>query len=321
MKTVLITGCGGFIGSHLAECFLARGWDVVGMVHRNQANLKHLEGRLEICVATMEDRAAVEELVARARPEAVVHLAAQSHIMRSWQQPAATLQMNVLGAIHLLEAVRACAPQAVVVVVGSSAQYGRANRGTEPCSEESSFQPSSPYGVSKVAQDLLAQLYGRSYGLRTIRVRPFAIMGPRKDWDAVSEFARGIIQAERGSLDPLRVGNLDVVRDFMDVRDSAAAMVHLVEHGKAGEAYNLCTGIGTRLGDLLQLMIAASGVSLSVVPDPSLLRRSDDLVLVGNSRKLRETGWQPAISLSQSVQDTLAFWRRQVNLVPEVSAL
>lgn len=319
LEPVLITGAGGFIGSYLAEELLGRGVPICAAVHRGPGQLAPLADRfadrMRIAPVEMTDAMAVDRLVAGERPSSVVHLAAQDLIAPSWQDPAGTFATNMTGTYHLLDAIQRHAPQARVIVASSSAAYGLPpSSGGSPILEEAPFQPGNPYGVSKVAQEMVAIMAGRSLGLAVIRVRPFSLIGPRKAPDAVSDFARGIVRVERGETDALSVGNLNAARDFLDVRDAVQALALLLERGRRGDAYNLCTGVQRTLREIVEAFMAVSGRAVNVRVDPARLRASDDPVLVGDPGKLQRLGWQPEIPLRQSLLDILEYWRAQAGI-------
>lgn len=285
-----------------------RGWDVVGTVHQHKKNLESLEGAITLRTLDLADREAIGHLILETRPEAVIHLGGQAYIGSSWDDPLGTFDVNILSAFHLLETLRKTQGDPVVIMVGSSAEYGHGHGGN-PISEEAPFRPGSPYGVSKVGQEMLGYMFWRRYGMRVIRVRPFAIIGPRKERDAVSEFAQAIVRIERRQADRVAVGDLEVVRDFLDVRDCARALLQVLEQGRPGQAYNVCSGTGTRLRDLLDGLAALAQAPVTLVPDPNRLRSADDPVLIGDSSRLRALGWQPLVPLPQTLRDTMEFWR------------
>ncbi len=308
MKNCLITGAAGFIGSYLAAYLAEQGERVHGTIHRNSQPVVCLPKGVSLLACDFTNRQQVAAAVAKGIPDYVFHLAAQSTPTRSWKEPEETLQTNVIGTIHLLEAVRAANPRASVVIAGSSAEYGSVTAEELPVKESHPFRPSSPYGASKVAQEMLGYAYFRSYGLRVTSVRPFHITGPGKG-DACNEFARQIVQIERGELDCLRVGNLEAVRDVVDVRDAARALWLVARKGEAGTAYNLCSGQGHSIRELLEGLVSLASVPVLVEPDPARLRPADDPVLVGDSSRLRALGWQPTILLEQTLGDVLSYCR------------
>jgi len=309
MKNCLITGAAGFIGSYLAAYLAEEGMCVTGTVHHNSRPLVHLSESVELISCDLNDRCQVEQIMQKVTPDFVFHLAAQSNIPRSWKEPGETLQANVLGTVHLLEAVRSANPKAAVIIAGSSAEYGSIRPEELPIKESQPFRPSSPYGASKVAQEMLGYAYFRSYGLRVTSVRPFYISGPAKS-DACNEFARQIVKIERGQQDGLKVGNLEAVRDLVDVRDAARALLFVAEKGEPGMAYNLCSGQRHSMREFLDGLISLASVPVKVESDPARMRPADDPVLVGNSSLLRSLGWQPTIHLKQTLVDILDYRRR-----------
>lgn len=309
MNSCLITGAGGFIGSHLSELMVEKGWAVHGTVHRSSQKSWYLPDKVCVLKTDIRDALLTRALVAEVKPDVIFHLASQTYIQASWENPEDTLATNILGTLNLLEAVRSADLNPIVIVAGSSAEYGSVGSCEGLISEEQAFRPGSPYAVSKIGEDMLAYSYWRRHGLRIIRVRPFALIGPRKLGDAVSDFARGIVRVEQGKADCLSVGNLDSIRDFIDVRDGAKALALLAERGQSGEVYNICAGEGRALKEVVDELVAASNGPVTIVADPKRMRPSDDSVLVGDNRKLRDIGWEPQITLRQTLIDTLAFWR------------
>ena len=305
----LITGAGGFIGGYLAEHLLSAGDRVWGMDREPGAVCQTLEQRgLRFVRGDILNGAEMGELLADLRPDVVYHLAAQSFPGRSWEQPALTFDINVRGTVSLLEAVRSSGGKPVVIPICSSAEYAP-RVVTTPITEDSPLGPSTPYGVSKLTQDHIARLYGERYGLPVVRVRPFYLVGPRKMGDVCSDFARGVVAVERGAQPGLKVGNLDVIRDLLDVRDGVGAMRVLAEKGRAGSVYNICLGTGYRVGDILDRLIALAGKPVQVSVDPARVRSLDEPVKIGDNRRLRELGWAPRISMEQTLRDILDYWR------------
>lgn len=309
MKKCLITGCGGFIGSYLAEFLLEMELDVYGTVHQNSGNIDHLTDTLIIFKCDILDKERVDSIVAEVKPDFVFHLAAQSLILPSWQDPGKTFRVNTLGTLYLLESIRKAAIDPVIEVAGSSAEYGLCDAGELPIKESRELRPCNPYGVSKVAEDMLAHLYWQTYSTKIIRIRPFYIVGPRKVSDVCSDFAMGIAQIEAGQRDSLSVGNLDTVRDLVDVRDAVRAMWLLVEKGTPGQVYNICSGKGYRIKEILDKLISLSSRHIKVCPDPNRMRPSDEPILIGDSSRLDDLGWKPQILIEATLSDILDYWR------------
>lgn len=303
---VIVTGAGGFIGWHLVGLLIRRG-DVVQPWH-HKAAADDWHSRADNVVVDITDPAAVFRQLKRFTPDAVVHLAAQSFPGRSWDEPVSTYEVNVLGAVHLLDGIRGLAKPPRLLVAGSSAEYAEAADG-RPISENAPTQPDSPYGASKLAVDHLVQLYGPRYGLDLVRFRPFFLIGPRKTGDVCSDLARQVVAIERGKTGPIRMGALDVVRDFIDVRDGVAGIVRIMDAGLRGEVYNVSGGAGVSIGQVLDAFRRLAGKPLDVIQDPALMRPLDQKVKVGDNAKLRALGWKPSLGLEESLRTILDYWR------------
>lgn len=300
-----ITGIDGFIGSHLTQALLAVGDTISGLSQNKARDDKNVT----VYQADITDAEAVTAAITKAAPDRIFHLAAQSNITRSLEQPRETFDVNINGSINLFEVVRAHIPDTVVISVGSSAEYGGSGHDQDTIDEQTPLVPSSPYGASKASQSLLAGLYARVCSLRVIHVRPFAIIGPGKVGDAVSDFCRAVVRIEEGGTPTLSAGNLDVVRDFMDVRDCAQAFQLIAERGAAGETYNVCNGVGASLQQILQELQQLAGKPFTVVNDPARLRPVDDHRLVGDNAKLCTLGYKRRYDLPATVRVTLDSWR------------
>jgi GDP-4-dehydro-6-deoxy-D-mannose reductase len=257
----------------------------------------------------MLDKAQIESVVREARPEAIFHLAAQTLPSRSWQEPEATFQVNVLGTLNLLEAVRAAGLDPVLVVAGSSAEYGPSDTQEIPIKEDAPLRPASPYGVSKAATTLLALLYRRAFGMRVVVARPFFVIGSRKSGDVCSDFARGVVAVEKGKQPSLKVGNLEAVRDLLDVEDAVRALWLVVQKGVPGEVYNVCSGTGHKIETVLEILVNMGSRPIPIEPDPRRLRPVDEPAVVGDNSRLRALGWAPHVALDQSLACILDYWR------------
>jgi GDP-4-dehydro-6-deoxy-D-mannose reductase len=315
--TILVTGIAGFVGGHLVELLRAEHPDdgIAGIVRPGTPVPEPLREGVRLLEADLEDPAAVESAVAAVRPESIVHLAGQSSVHESWSNPAATLRTNVIGLLNVFEAVRRRRLEPRVLVVGSAEEYGGVDVDAPPLTEDAPLRPLSPYAVSKVAQGFLALQYALARDLPVVRTRTFPHTGPgRGEAFAESSFARQIAEVEAGRRRPvLAVGNLDAVRDFTDVRDVVRAYRALLDRGAAGEVYNVCSGRGQSIGDILRSLLEISGVQVELQVDRERLRPSDLPSLVGDPRKLREaTGWEPQIPLETSLRDLLDHWRERV---------
>jgi len=306
----LVTGCEGFVGSHLADLLVGKGHKTFGTVYADTNNIDHLRDRITILRCDMNEAENVHEAVKKSEPEYIFHLAAQSFVMTSWEDPHITLRTNILGTLNLLESVRKMKLDPLIEIVGSSSVYGPRSETELPLKEETDFRPTSFYAVSKVGEEMLGYLYAKVYGMRAIRVRPFNMTGPRKIGDACSDFTKGLVEIERGLRKHLEVGNLDTVRDFTDGRDAVEALWIIAERGVSGEAYSLCSGRGYEMRDILNTAISLSGLkNVEVRQVPEKMRPYDDPVYIGDSSKLRRLGWEPKIPMEKTLSDMLEYWR------------
>ena len=315
---VLVTGVTGFVGLHLVEHIsrAAPGAQLFGLQWEEPRADERaiLEGRVALLPGDLTDPASLGAAVAAARPDIVLHLAAAASVILSWQRSARAVQVNALGTIHLLEAVHRADLRPVVVVASSAEIYGTVAPEGGPVTESCPIQPVSPYGASKAAQDMLASQLGRAFDLPVIRMRSFNLTGPRRPPDFVaSSFASQIARIERCLQPPrLRVGNLEVVRDFTDVRDAARAYWMAATAGAPGEAYNLCSGRATPIAEVARTLVTRSRVPVEIEVDPELLRSADIPWLVGDHTRLHEAvGWAPAIPLERTFADLLTWWRQR----------
>jgi GDP-4-dehydro-6-deoxy-D-mannose reductase len=309
------------VGGHLVDFLHAEHPEVEihGVVLPHGGVSWHAVSGARVVEADLTEPAAAAAVVEEVRPEGILHLAGQSSVHLSWLDPAGTLRTNVLGIVHLLDAVRRLGLRPPVLVVGSAEEYGPVGSEEMPIREETPLRPASPYAVSKVAQGALALLYGPAGGLRIVLTRTFHHTGPgRGEAFAESSFARQIAEIEAGRRPPvLRVGNLEAVRDFADVRDVVRAYWRLLDKGEGGVVYNVCSGRGRRIRDLLDTLLAASGARVEVRVDPERLRPSDVPVQVGDPSRLRAaTGWEPRIPLERTLLDLLDDWRARTATAP-----
>lgn len=337
---ILITGVTGMAGSHLVDYLLQReGLEVYGTFRwrSRMDNLDSLkeEGRLNIIAGDLEatlpnrsdssklnlieaditDPFSMKRAVAMVKPDRIFHLAAQSYVPASWSAPAETLHTNIIGTVNLLEAVRAAGIDPAIHVAGSSEEYGYVMPDELPVRETNPLRPLSPYGVSKVAQEMLAYQYFRSYGLKTVVTRGFNHEGPRRgEVFVTSNLAKQITEIEKGLRDAvLYTGDLSSKRDWSDVRDFVKAYWLVVERGTPGEVYNIGSGVVREVREMLDMLLGMTDVSIEVRLDPARLRPSDAKVLVCDATKFKKsTGWQPQIPFEKTLKDLLDYWRERV---------
>ena len=316
---VLITGITGFAGSHLADYILENHPDaqVYGMVRwrSRMENIVHIEDRIHLIEGDLKDMASLKRCLAKAQPDRIFHLAAQSFVPTSWNCPAETFAINAVGQINLFEAVLSLGISPKIQIAGSSEEYGLVNSNEVPMKETNPLRPLSPYAVSKVAQDLLGWQYFKSYGMKIVRTRGFNHTGPRRGNVFIcSNFAKQIVEIEKKKREPImHVGNLEAKRDFTDVRDMVFAYWLSLEKGELGEVYNLGRGKTYSIQEILDMLLAISGAVVKIEVDQDRLRPSDVPVLLSDSSKFKKlTGWEPQIPFNQSLQDLLEYWRERV---------
>jgi len=294
---VLVTGAAGFVGGHLLPRLEADGWSVA-------ASDREMD---------VSDPKAVEARVRDIEPDAIIHLAAVSSVATSWQQPELTYRVNYLGTRTVLEVARRAVPTARVILVSTADLYGSTEPGAAPFDESSELRPHSPYARCKAAADLLGGIYAER-GLDVIRVRPFNHTGPgQTDAFVLPSFARQIASIEAGRSEAsMRVGNLDSVRDFLDIDDVVDAYIRLLDPQVESGIYNVASGSGVRIGDALQTLCSLAGIEPRIEAASEFFRPTD--FAVGDSSRLRDaTGWQPRVSFDRTLEGLLDHWRARVN--------
>ncbi len=311
MSRVLITGATGFTGVHLLAYYAVRGWEVHGTHRSPSVDHSWIPAHAVLHRVDLLDLPAITELMIRVRPNVVHHLAAQSSNVLASHDSWRTLETNARTQYNTLEAILAVEMDTRVVVAGSSDEYGQTPPERNPIDEHAPLLPATPYAVSKVIQDLMAYQYFAGHHLQIVRTRPFHQLGPRRsDRFVAGAFARQVAEIALGRRDAvIRVGNIDLQRDFTDVRDVAKAYALLADQGKAGDVYNIASGTARPLREMLTAMLEVAGVQAEIRTDASRCRPGEAPLLVGDPAKLHAaTGWTPSITFRQSVTDTLAFW-------------
>ncbi len=315
----LITGIGGFAGSHLADLLIAQGEEVHGTVREpsHTGLVAHLleRSRIEVHPIDIRDRRGMTDLLREERYDRIYHLAGLTFIPESVESPEETLDVNLRGTLSLFEAARVAAPTARILHVSSAAAYGDLDDPSKPVEEATPFRPIHPYGFTKAAGDLMAYQYVRQYGLDIVRGRPFNHTGPRQSPVFVcSEFAKAVAEMEEGRRPPeITVGNLDIGRDFSDVRDIVRGYVLLLDRGRTGRSYNLASGRATKVREILTHLIGLAKTEIRIIEDPRKYRPGEVPSIIGSAEKAaREIGWRPEIPLERTLGDLLAWWRAQI---------
>jgi len=310
----LITGITGFVGRHLSHQLDREGWKIFGIdlpVEKERIP----EGVTEYESVDITNLSDLKKTLEKTDPQVIFHLAAQSSVSLSFQDPHPTFMVNLLGTLNLLEVLRHQPKKIKLLIVTSCDIYGSVPEKDLPIDEETPLHPESPYGVSKAAQDMLADQYGKTYDLPIIRLRPFPHTGPGQSPTFVlPNFAQQIAKIEKGKQEPiLWVGNLEARRDFLDVRDVVRAYSLAQEKGEPGEAYNICSGKMFSIGEALKILLSFTEMEIEVRPDPHRLRPLDIPVLKGDGSKFRKkTGWEPKIPFEKTLEDLLNYWREKV---------
>jgi len=313
-QRALITGAGGFVGKHLLAYLLAHtDWHIYGNAHA--ASIRAHQERVIWVASDLTSRTEAAAMVEKVRPDFVFHLAAQSNVQQAFKDPEGTFMTNVIGQLNLLDALRQHVPEARILAVCSSEEYGLVKPEDIPIDEDTPFRPNNPYAVSKIAQDALATQYFLSYGQQNIRVRPFNHIGPgQTEHYVTAAFARQVARIEAGLQEPvIWVGNLEAERDFTDVRDTVGAYHLAITMGEPGEVYNIGSREGRKMQWILDTLISMSKIAVEVRQDPSRMRPSDIPQLICDPSKFQTlTSWKPKIPIEKTLEDILNYWRGKV---------
>lgn len=317
----MITGIGGFVASHHADLLLEKQEEVYGTYrwYEDLSKIAHIRPRLRLVPADLDDLSSLIQCVAEIKPDYIWHMGAQSYVTDSFRFPAATIMTNTIGTLHLLDAVRwvrtmdpAYDPR--IHVCSSSEVYGQVEKDEVPIKETNAFRPANPYAVGKIGEDMIAYQYFKSYGIKTIRTRMFTHTGPRRVMDSAEiAFAKQIVRIEKGLQPPVvKVGNLDSVRTFADVRDAVKAYYLLLRRCAPGEVYNIGGDRTMTIGQMLDTLISLSSARdrIKVVVAAELLRPSDVTLQIPDISKFqKETGWRPEIPFEKTMGDILEYLR------------
>ncbi len=306
---IFITGASGFVGRYLREILKSPGYTIWGTAYPDQPdeasamNVFHLDIRVE---KDIFDR------IKEVKPDWVFHLAAISKVRHSWEKRKETFETNIIGTFNLFEAIRKFAPQARILFVSSSDVYGTKSSSEGPLREGAKIHALNPYAYSKLSGELLSEFYTDVENLDIVIARPFPHTGPGQSSDFVcSDWACQIARIEKGDQEPeISVGDISVHRDFTDVRDVVKAYVLLLDKGKKGEVYNVCSGISYSLKQILHLLLSFSSRSIDVRVDSQKLRKTEIPALLGDNTKIKsELSWEPRIPIEQSLKELLGYWR------------
>lgn len=314
MATYLITGANGFCGRHIVN-IIPKNNVIYGISRNIPEELISKHPHVSYEQLNLLDHSSIFEFLKRNNPDYIIHLAAESSVGLSWKGPINMLNNNIISQINIFEALRELKQYDTKIVIAcSSEEYGLVKESNLPVNEKCGFNPLSAYAVSKITQDMLAYQYYMSYGMNIIRARCFNLIGPgQATYYALSSFAKQIAEIETGKLNnTIYVGNLNVVRDYTDVRSAMEAYCQIILEDTSGSVYNICSGKGECLEDLLNYLISLSDADIKIKIDPSRLRPSDLSIMIGDNTKIKsEIGWEPNIDIHKSLIDLLNYWREQ----------
>lgn len=311
---IMVTGAGGFVGRHLINYLRQKHMVIAaGRSTNPPADINAPYFRMDIT-----DPLSIKSALKQSAPDAVFHLAAQSMVGLAWDDPASTIQVNTIGTINLVNALKDILPLCRIITVGSSEEYGLTGKLGKPLSEDHPCFPQNPYATSKLAMGQVALQLAKRHGLNVIHIRPFNHFGPGQQVGyVVSDFASQVAEIEQNLSPPvLRVGDLTAQRDFTDVRDVVQAYAHLLEKNAASGIYNVCSGIAHSAGEIVEILLSYAAVPIKVEQDPHRMRPSEVPLFVGSYAKLNQaTSWQPGQQFENSILETLNWWRNKVKVV------
>lgn len=309
-----ITGIAGFAGRHLTGLLTSRGDEVAGIEPDESEDVELLSKAhgIKVYIGDIRDEKTLSKALKQFKPDLIFHLAAQSSVRLSFENPQETFSINTIGTLTLLETINKLSLPARTLVIASSEIYGPLTPAECPVTEDHPLKPVNPYAVSKASVDLMAYQYVKAYNQQVYIARAFSHSGPwQKTVGVLSDWAFQVAKIDLGVSPPtIKVGNINVKRDYTDVRDVVKAYLAIVEKGKAGEPYNVCSGIGYELGELLEKYRGFTRKKINIVVDQSRMRPVDIPMLVGSNEKIkRDTGWSPTIPIDTTLKDIFDYWR------------
>ncbi len=314
IKKYLITGAQGFVGHYLISALLEqKNIEIIACTRSLVLQPNLISNTLHISWEELElqNKQAVANLIKKFQPDYIVHLAAVSNIQESWQQPVHCINNNTSLILNIVDAMRIFSPHSKLLAISSAEVYD--TNVEAPYSETSSTFSKNPYAISRIFQEEICNFYTKIYNLNIVNVRPFSHIGPRQTNRFVIP---ALIEKVFSNNEIIKVGNIDVIRDFLDVRDIVKAYLLLLEYGQQGQTYNVCSGQGRKLADILQQIIELSSKKIRIETDPALLRPNENMTIIGNPTKLQNlTQWQPQISFEQTIQDMIQYYKGSVYFI------
>lgn len=318
MKKYFITGYSGFVAQHFMDYLelLQERVTVLG-VDMNEVEEKKNYHFVQCSFLKLNllDAEGVNKILFEFQPDYLLHLASYSSVAYSWKNPVSAFVNNTNIFLNLVEQIRLLKLPCKVLSVGSSEEYGNVSESQLPVREETVTKATSPYAVARISQEMLSTIYAKDYNVDIVLTRSFNHIGAgQKDTFVVPSFAKKLVDIKKGltCTDSIKVGNISLIRDFVDVRDVVRAYYLLLQHGKSGEAYNICTGVGTSLKQILMQMMQYLELSLTITADSNLIRPDDIKIVIGSNKKIfEEVGWQPEIPLEKSLADIIDYWMQK----------
>lgn len=314
MKRILITGAGGFVGTHLIQALKQLGvYEIFAAVYKSTSDISSLIPADHIITGDLTDAGFAATLIKTSQPGIIYHLAALSVVHNSAENALKVLSGNTAISYNLFESVRLHAPSARVMAICSANVYGAVQNTDKPLGESTPFRPLNPYAVSKIAQEMLALQYHLAHGLDVVILRPFNHTGAGQTIDfVIPALAKQFVEIEKGAPPLIQVGNLETTRDFTDVQDIVNAYILAGDKGISGEAYNIGSGQGYSVKTIIDIFQKVTGKTVEIKENQSLIRSSDVPILIADASKFRKTtGWEPKISLETTISDILNYWRQQ----------
>lgn len=316
-QTILVTGGTGFAGQHLLRHLLDLGFTNIHTTTFGNSPLPEVcqDTHVHVHSIDLTKKEDVSEYIKDLQPDQVYHLASFAAVGKSFERAEGLLQNNIMLQLFLLQAIQEHVPHARVLIIGSAEEYGKipAEYEGKKIDEKCPLNPVNPYAVTKVTQDLLANSFYLSLKMNVIRVRPFNHIGEGQTVEfVVPAFASQIVAIEHGHEHVIRVGNLESVRDFTDVKDMTRAYITVMLKGKVGEVYNIGSGQGWKISEVLDMLCKHSTTEVKIEVDKDRLRPSDIAYFVADATKVQQLGWKPEIPLEETVQRILNEWRKKL---------
>jgi GDP-4-dehydro-6-deoxy-D-mannose reductase len=305
MSKYLITGGQGFVGNYLIK-YLLDNYTRIEIYSISHTNSSKIIKGVNYEIIDLLNTSDIERFILRIKPDFIFHLAAMSSVSQSWQNPAMSFSNNINIFINLLEAVRKSGIYCKILSIGSSEVYGIINSNEIPINEKHATNPISPYAVARVSQELISKVYIEGFKLKIILTRSFNHIGPGQDIRfAIPNFLKeSINRVKQKSIAPIETGDLNIIRDFVDVRDVVVAYDLLIKSGQIGEIYNICSSYGISLKSITDKIKQLTGIKNEFITKSELIRPIDNPIIIGDYSKLKKTvGWKPTISIDESLKE------------------